>query len=342
MKIYLKYLLASFVIFNSVFACADYTLGAGDYVRVIVYGDADLTRETRVSEQGLLTMPLIGEVQVGGLTAIESERKIAEQLKRGGFIANPQVSLLVLEFMSKTVSVLGGVPKPGRYPVLRPTDIKDILADAGGLVPDASEIITVVRGDKRAEYDLNEVIERRNLNEDDVRLTGGETVYVSIKDVAVAGQVLRPGKYGIQGGTRKISDFLALSGGATESAGEILFFTTERSGSSTTEEINIDELFRSPANSSNKTLMPGDVIYVPKAPQVYVYGEVQRPGMIKIDKNMTVMQAIAKAGGLTTRGTQRSVKLHRKNADGLLIKQVPDLTTVLKDEDVLFIEESLL
>jgi len=276
------------------------------------------------------------------LTTIESEKRIAEQLKRGGFIANPQVSVLVLEFMSKSVSVLGGVPKPGRYPVTRPTDVKDILAEAGGLVPDASEIITVVRGDKRSEYDLNELIEHRNVNDQEVRLIGGETIYISTRDVAVIGQVLRPGKYGIQGGTRKISDFLALAGGSTENAGETLFFTSARSGTPVTQEINIDELFRSPSNASNKDLLPGDVLYVPKAPQVYVYGEVQRPGMYKIDKNMTVMQGIAKAGGLTIRGTQRSVKLHRKNAEGSTVKQSPELTATLQDEDVLFIEESLL
>lgn len=337
-----KFFAACLMLMLSALAHADYTLGAGDYVRVTVYGDNELMRETRVSEEGVLTMPLVGEVKVGGLTTIETEKRIAEQLKRGGFIANPQVSVLVIEFMSKSVSVLGGVLKPGRYPITRPTDVKDILAEAGGLTAEASEIITVVRGDKRSEFDLNEVIERRNLNEQDIRLVGGETIYISVRDVAVTGQVLRPGKYGIQGGTRKISDFVALAGGSTEVAGETLFFTTQRSGSSVTQEVNIDELFRSPSSAANKELLPGDVIYVPKAPQVYVYGEVQRPGMYKVDKNMTVMQAIAKAGGLTLRGTQRSVKLHRKNADGAVVKQTPDLTSVLQDEDVLFIEESLL
>lgn len=339
---FLKAITAGLIFIVSSLAHADYTLGAGDYVRVTVYGDSELMRETRVSEDGVLSMPLIGEVRVGGLTTIESEKRIAEQLKKGGFIANPQVSVLVLEFMSKSVSVLGGVLKPGRYPVTRPTDIKDILAEAGGLTNEASEIVTVVRGDKRSEYDLNEIIERRNLNDQDIRLLGSETIYVSVRDVAVTGQVLRPGKYGIQGGTRKISDFVALAGGSTDLAGETLYFTTQRSGTAVTQEINIDELFRSPASQLNKDLLPGDVIYVPKAPQVYVYGEVQRPGMYKIDKNMTVMQAIAKSGGLTVRGTQRSVKLHRKNAEGSIIKQTPDLTSTLQDEDVLFIEESLL
>lgn len=339
---FLKYLFVCFLIAHTTVVFADYTLGAGDAIKVLVYGDVELTRETRVAEDGQISIPLIGEVAVGGLTTIQAEKKIAEQFKRGGFIANPQISVLILEFMSKTVSVLGGVLKPGRYPITHPTDVKDILAEAGGLTQDASEIITLVRNEKRSEYNLNEIIDHRNLTNDDIRLVGGETLYISTKDVAVTGQVLRPGKYGIQGGTKKITDFIALAGGSTEVAGEVVFFTTQRSGTSTTYEIDIDELFRAPSSEKNYELTPGDVVYVPKAPQFYIYGEVQRPGMYKVDKNMSIMQAIAKSGGLTTRGTQRSVKLHRKNSEGILIKQSPDLSSTLLDGDVLFIEESLL
>lgn len=321
-------------------ALADYTLGTGDFVKVTVYGDAELTREIRIAENGILTFPLIGEVRVGGLSTVEAEKKIAEQLQRGGFIASPQVSLVVIQFLSKTVSVLGGVLKPGRYPVTRPSDVKDMIAEAGGITPDGSEIVTVVRGDKRSEFDLYDVINQHA--NDDITVVGGETIYVSSRDVAVVGQLLRPAKYGIQGGMRKISDFISVAGGPTEYAGEVMFYTTSVSGTPVTEQINIDELFKAPNSAHNKQVYPGDVLYVPKAPQVYVYGEVQRPGMYKVDKNMTVMQAIAKAGGLTMRGTQRSVKLHRKNEQSEVIKQTPSLTSVLQDEDVLYIEESLL
>lgn len=323
------------------FSYAEYTLGAGDYLRVTVYGDADLTRETRVSEDGVLTLPLIGEVQVGGLSTIETEKRIAAQLKKGGFIANPQVSVLVLEFMSKSVSILGGVLKPGRYPITRPSDVKDLIAEAGGVTPDGSEVITVVDGDKRSEYDLHEIIHQQ-VKSSDIILKGGEAIYVGMRDVAIVGQVARPGKFGIQGGLRKLSDFIAQAGGATEAAGETLFYTSNASGTPVTEEVNIDQLFRAPASEMNKKVNPGDVIYVPLAPQVYVYGEVQRPGMYKIDKHMTIMQAIAKAGGLSVRGTQRSVKLHRKNAAGEVTKLKPELTDSLQDEDVLYVEESLL
>jgi polysaccharide biosynthesis/export protein len=340
MKSVLKYLLLIAFLFGVDVAHADYTLGTGDFVKVVVYGDTDLTREVRVAEGGVLTFPLIGEVKVGGLTTIEAEKSIAEKLKKGGFINSPQVSVVVTQFLSKTVSILGGVLKPGRYPVTRPSDIKDMIAEAGGITPEGSEILTVVRGDKHSEYDLREIINQQHSNNDYV-VKGGETIYVGVRDVAVVGELLRPGKYSIQGGTRTISDFLALAGGANENAGEVLFYTSKISGSPVTVQINIDELFKSPGSTMNKTLNPGDVIYVPKAPQVYVYGEVQTPGMFKIDKNMTVMQAIAKAGGLTVRGTQRSVKLNRKNAQGEVVKLKPELNDSLLDQDVLFVEESL-
>ena len=337
----IKYLLAFVLSIFSLLSHAEYTLGAGDYVRVTVYGDADLLRETRVSEDGVLTLPLVGEVKVGGLTTIETEKRIAEQLKKGGFIANPQVSVLVLEFMSKSVSILGGVLKPGRYPITRPSDVKDLIAEAGGITSDGSEVLTVVKGDKRSEYDLHEIINQQ-VQSADIILKGGESIYVGMRDVAIVGQLARPGKFGIQGGLRKLSDFIAQAGGPTEAAGETLFYTTNVTGTPVTEEINIDQLFRAPSSDVNKHVHPGDVIYVPVAPQVYIYGEVQRPGMYKIDKHMTIMQAIAKAGGLSVRGTQRSVKLHRKNAAGEVIKLKPELSGTLQDEDVLFVEESLL
>lgn len=341
MKFLIRFLFLFSVLIPLVSTAADYTLGTGDFVKVTVYGDAELTREIRIAENGILTFPLIGEVRVEGLSTVEAEKVIAQQLKHGGFIANPQVSVVVIQFLSKTVSVLGGVLKPGRYPVTRPSDVKDMIAEAGGITPEGSEIITVVRSDKRSQYDLHEVISQQ-VNKDDITVVGGETIYVGTRDVAVVGQLLRPAKYSIQGGLRKISDFISLAGGPTELAGEIMFYTTSISGTPVTEQINIDDLFRAPASEKNKEVYPGDVLYVPKAPQVYVYGEVQRPGMYKIDKNMTVMQAIAKAGGLTIRGTQRSVKLHRKNEQSEVVKQTPGLTSVLQDEDVLYIEESLL
>ena len=60
----------------------------------------------------------------------------------------------------------------------------------------------------------------------------------------------------------------------------------------------------------------GDIIYVDRAPTFYIYGEVQRPGQLRLERGMTLMQALAQAGGLTARGTERGIRVHRRDATG--------------------------
>jgi polysaccharide biosynthesis/export protein len=88
-------------------------------------------------------------------------------------------------------------------------------------------------------------------------------------------------------------------------------------------------------------LMSGDSIYVPRAPMVYIYGEVQRPGAYRVERNMTVVQALALGGGPTVRGTQRSIKLYRRNQNSTIDKTAVELTDSIKPDDVLYVEESI-
>jgi polysaccharide biosynthesis/export protein len=87
-------------------------------------------------------------------------------------------------------------------------------------------------------------------------------------------------------------------------------------------------------------LEPGDTIYVHKAPMVYVYGEVQKGGAYRIEPNMTVMQAIALGGGITPRGTQRGIKLSRRDAKGNVERMDVSLTDPVQPNDVIFVRES--
>src|SRR2546428_13003842 len=90
------------------------TLGAGDSIRVTVFQNPDLTTETRISERGTITFPLIGEIAIAGLTPAGAEARIAGQLIEGKFVLKPQVSLNVIRVRSRQVSVLGQVARPGR------------------------------------------------------------------------------------------------------------------------------------------------------------------------------------------------------------------------------------
>ena len=123
-----------------------YVLGPGDVVKITVFQNPDMTTEARISEEGKITFPLIGQVEIGGVTPAAAEARIAGRLNAGGFVLNPQVNMVVSQFRSRMVSVLGQVGKPGRYPIEeRSATIADMLATAGGVLPTGGEEVVVVR-----------------------------------------------------------------------------------------------------------------------------------------------------------------------------------------------------
>ncbi|WP_306391142.1 polysaccharide biosynthesis/export family protein [Telluria beijingensis] len=123
---------------------AEVLLGAGDVVKLSVYGSPDLSIETRVSESGHITFPLLGQVAVGGLSVAAAERKIAGQLEKGGYLKRAQVNMLVTTLASQQVSVLGHVNRPGRYPVEGRRKVLDMLALAGGIHGDGGDMISLL------------------------------------------------------------------------------------------------------------------------------------------------------------------------------------------------------
>src|SRR5262245_17378358 len=93
----------------------EYQLGAGDVIRILVFQNADLTTETRVTENGTITFPLVGLMRVGGLTIPAAEQLIAKSLRDGNYIQQPQVNIVLLQNRGSQVSVLGQVNRPGRF-----------------------------------------------------------------------------------------------------------------------------------------------------------------------------------------------------------------------------------
>ena len=94
-------------------SAADYQIGAGDFLKIGVFDHAELSLETRVSESGSISFPLVGQIHVSGLSTRDVEQLLVDRLRDGGFVHKPQVSVLVAEYMSQKVSVLGQVAKPG-------------------------------------------------------------------------------------------------------------------------------------------------------------------------------------------------------------------------------------
>jgi len=123
----------------------EYRLGAGDVIRITVYQNPDLSLDARVSEAGVISYPLLGTIRLGGLTVGQVEKKIADGLRDGNFVKQPQVSVLVQQVRGNQASVLGQVNKPGRFPIEEPDlHLSDLLAIAGGVATTGGEVVTIV------------------------------------------------------------------------------------------------------------------------------------------------------------------------------------------------------
>lgn len=322
----------------------DYVLGTGDMVRITVYGSADLTTEARITSAGTITFPLLGEIKLGDLSPAIAEQKITEGLKNGGFVKQPQVNLVVLQYQSQFISVLGDVYKPGRFPLDRPSTLSDLLALAGGVTPNGSDIVTLIRSKEgktiKVDYDLRETLARGSA-EQNPKVYGDDIIFVNARDISVLGQVNRPGKYSVIGGVRTVLDFLSQAGGISQGGADKVIIMTQRDGKSKKFEIDVDELYHTGDTSANFELANGDSIYVPRAPVFYIRGEVQRPGAFRLERNMTVGQALSTGGGLTQRGTERGIKIKRTDKNGALKTIDVDTGDVLEMDDVVIFSESL-
>lgn len=321
----------------------DYVLGAGDFVRISVYGSADLLTEARISAAGTITFPLLGEVTIGGLSPKLSESKLAELLEKGGYVKKAQVNLVVLQYQSQFVSVLGDVYKPGKVALDRPSKLSDVLAMAGGATPNGSDIVTLIRTQAgkttKKDYDLRDLIAKADATHNP-QVLGDDIVYVNAREVSVLGQVNRPGKYSVTSGVRTVLDFLSQAGGVASNGADSIIVMTKRNGQLEKIELDVDQLYRAGELANNFELSNGDSIYVPRVPVFYIYGEVQRPGAFRLERNMNVAQALSTGGGLSIRGTERGIKIKR-NIKGELKTLDAKAGDVLQANDIVFVGESL-
>jgi polysaccharide biosynthesis/export protein len=242
-------------------ARAETILGVGDVVRVSVYQNPDLTVEARISENGQINFPLIGNVVVGGSTIGVAEQKIAKLLRDGGFVLKPQVTIQVTQIRSNQISILGQVTKPGRYPIdMVGSRVSEMVAAAGGVLPSGADVVTLV-------------------------------------------------------GTRN--------------------------GNPVKIDIDLPAILQAGKSELDMTVENGDIIYVDRAPTAYIYGEVQRPGALRVERGLTLLQALAQSGGLTPRGTERGIKVHRRDSSGVVRIMDIRMNDLVERDDVIYVKESL-
>ncbi len=163
-------------------AAVDYLLGPGDGVRITVYQNPDLALETRLTETGVINDPLLGNVRIGGLSVTASEKLIADGLRGGNFVRQPQVSIVVQQVRGNQASVLGPVNRPGRFPIeTADMRLSDMLALAGGAAAGGADTVVVIgkRNGKRfrIEVDMPSLFGADD-KDNDLLIQNGDVVYV--------------------------------------------------------------------------------------------------------------------------------------------------------------------
>ena len=158
--------------------------------------------------------------------------------------------------------------------------------------------------------------------------------------VAVLGLVAKPGSYPVLTLNTRVTQILAAAGGVAPGGGSLIVLTGTRNRQSFRKQIDLDAIYRDGKDEEDVVVEAGDSLYVPKAPMFYIYGEAQRPGGYRLERDMTVRQALAVGGGTTPRGTERGLVIKRRTGDGVVVIR-PNLDDVLKADDVLNVRESL-
>jgi polysaccharide export outer membrane protein len=231
-------------------------LGPGDTVRVTVFDDPTLNTEARVSLQGTVGFPLLGEVAIGNRTALEAAKIIADRLKQGRFLNDPRVSVTLLETRSRRVMVLGHVAKPGQYPLDGTNErLIDVLALAGGRSETGADRVVVTRreGDARTfEVDIAQMYREGDMS-GDLRLEAGDVIFVPEAPVFyVYGAVQRAGMYRLEPATT-VRAALSVGGGLTPRASQRRIEIHRRTPDGKVREMK--------ANLSDQ-LQPDDVVFV--------------------------------------------------------------------------------
>jgi len=158
--------------------------------------------------------------------------------------------------------------------------------------------------------------------------------------ISVLGRVNRPGQFTLEKISR-VTDALALAGGIIIDGADTVTLVRTRDGKPEYRDIDVIALFKPGGEASNELVQDGDIINVARQPMFYIYGEVQRPGAFRLEQNMSVVQALSMGGGVTARGTQKGIKILRRDESGVMQHLDTQLADPVKKDDVIYVKESL-
>ena len=279
----------------------DYRIGPQDLLDINIFEAPELNRTVRVSENGEVSLPLLGGIRVVRLTARELENTLAAKLRE--FLKDPHVSVMVTAIESHPVSVIGEVNKPGVFQVRGSKTLLEMLSMAQGLAPDAGDEVLVMRN---AGYNRGHDGSAQTTQEG-----SGET-----------GSENRDGnKIGI--GPESGNDGALKNNATVSTTGTNA--STARGQQGDTLAINLRHLLNSRDPGLNVPIYAGDIVKVTRAGIVYVVGAVRKPGgfTVKGNEQMSLLKAIALAEGLSSTSSKGHTRIIRTDEGSGKRSEIP-------------------
>ena len=312
----------------------EYLLGVGDVLRISVWGHTELTTDVAIRPDGYLTFPLVGD----HFAANKTPRQLGAELQAilGEFVINPQVTVIVNQFRTLQVQVLGEVRTSGYVQLKAGSRLMDVLASAGG--PDKTadlSRVTITRyvfdsvGQEQTQVlqvDVNQFLESGSPSHNPL-IESGDMIFVPTSGRAtIFGEVRQPTSYDLGSGL-DVLDLLALAGGALDTADlEQVVVTSQKDGQPVEQIINVQDYMS--GRSKAAAILPNDVVFVPKKQQVMVLGAVSSPGIYTLHSEAHLIDILARAGGVSASGDPSTVAITRSGDSGqeiLVVNAEPGL-----------------
>lgn len=291
----------------------DYPIGPGDVIEIEVPGVDDLKdRTVRVSGDGQIELPLIGVIDTTGLT--ESGLRASLKTALDKYMYNPQVDVFVKEYHSRQVAVVGAVHNPGLVVLTGARDtILDVITQAGGMAPEAADEIVILPEVKAGGAHLEEIADRMSSSSSpEPEVTRAEHP----EKAALQAEPTRAVQPDSQGSSSAV-DVAELESEITNGSGVIIPLKSSMRGS---------------AKYMNMPAHPGDIIVVPGGGNVMVTGWVYGPGRFPVGSGLTVLGAVASAGGAMFAGNTSEATLIRNDGSGNKVSIPVDLDKISKGE----------
>ncbi len=272
-----NFLLIFFVLTSFIFSVDkrdkdySYNIGPKDLLEINVFEVPELNITVRVSEDGSIVTPLLGNIHVSGLTRFQLEKKLVKLLEKN-YMKSAQVTVFIKEYQSKLVSVIGAVKNPGNYELVGRQTLLQMISIAGGLTEKASDRIVIIRQYKSGKsaslvIDLDELMLKGNpsLN---IPLQAGDIVNVSVErylDIYVFGQVKSPGHIKVKKkGDVTLLRVIAQAGGFSERARKSSVLIKRKINDKEMKiKINVKKILK--GKRKDFILKDGDIIHVPES-----------------------------------------------------------------------------